>query len=48
MVIKLEGSIIRVGKKHPKNKKGQRLATQKGWLWYNVGLTQGQEPNEET
>jgi hypothetical protein len=23
-------------------------AAQKGWLWYNVGLTQGQEPDEET
>jgi len=21
---------------------------QKGWLWYNVGLTQGQESNEKT
>jgi len=34
-------------KKHPKNKKGQRSAAQKV-DWYNVGLTQGQEPDEET
>jgi hypothetical protein len=37
-----------LGKKHPKNKKGERSAAQKGRLWCNVGLTQGQEPDEET
>jgi hypothetical protein len=34
-------------KKHPKNKKGQRSAAQKGSLWYNVELTQSQDPDEE-
>ncbi len=43
-----KNSMVMVGKKTPKYKKGQRSITQKGWLWYNVGLTQGQEQNEET
>jgi hypothetical protein len=29
-VIGLEGSMVRVGKKHPKNKKGEKSAAQKG------------------
>lgn len=39
--------MVKVGKKHPKTKKGQRSTTQKGWLWYNVKLTQGQELDEK-
>ncbi len=34
-------------KKHPKNNNCQRSVAQKGWLWYNVRLTKGQEPDEE-
>jgi len=35
-------------KKNSKSKKGQRSTTQKGWLWYNVELAQGEESNEKT
>jgi hypothetical protein len=43
----LVGSMVKVGKKHPKILKGQRSTTQKSWMWYNVGLTQGQELDEK-
>jgi len=47
-VTRLEGSKVRVGKKTPKNKKRVKGQQPKKVEWYNVELTQGQEPDEET
>jgi hypothetical protein len=48
-VTKLEGSKVRVGKKNTqKLKKRVKGQQPKKVEWYNVELTQGQEPDEET
>jgi len=47
-VTRLEGSNVRVGKKKPQKIKRVKGSTTKKVDWYNVGLTQGQELDEET
>jgi hypothetical protein len=44
----LEGSKVRVGKKRPQKIKRVKGQLRKKVDWYNVGLTQGQELDEET
>jgi hypothetical protein len=44
----LEGSKVRVGKKKPQKIKRVKGQLRKKVDWYNVGLTQGQELDEET
>jgi hypothetical protein len=44
----LEGSKIRIEKKTPQNKKRVKGQQPKKVDWYNVGLTQSREPDEET
>ncbi len=45
---RLEGSKVRVGKKKPQKIKRVKGQLRKKVDWYNVGLTQGQELDEET
>ncbi len=45
---RLEGSKVRVGKKRPQKIKRVKGQLRKKVDWYNVGLTQGQELDEET
>ncbi len=44
----MEGSKVRVGKKKPQKIKRVKGQLRKKVDWYNVGLTQGQELDEET
>ncbi len=45
---RLERNKVRVGKKTPKKLKRVEGQQSKRVAWYNVELTQGQEPDEET